>query len=429
MRRTPNLIIGIAVAAAVVIAAVTVGGGDDDALAAPAATTVPQTQAPSTTATPAPDTPPAEDDAGVIVDPDVELPFSIAQVTGRWNTDFTRRTIDDLSELQVGIPSSDPRDLIPPLDNPEFETVVDASQWLDAREPGVLFELDGLARFYPLRILTFHEIVNDNFNGTPIVVTFCPLCNTSVVFNPVVNGQTLRFGVSGLLRNSDLVMWDGTTETLWQQINGDAIVGELAGTQLELLGASVIRWGDFQESHPDGDVLSRQTGHSRSYGRNPYTGYSSSQRPFLFNGEIDDRFPALNRVVGVTVNSVDKAYPFQLISPVGAVNDVVGDIPIVVLWGAFDTADALDTSNIVEGQSIGTGVAYFSTVDGQALTFTSLGNDLFTDAETGTTWSLLGRATDGPLAGSQLELTVHRNDFWFAWAAFNPEAPVYGETG
>jgi len=424
MRRTPTLIIGIAVAAAVVIAAVTVGGGGG-ALAAPA---LPTTQAPSATVAPVPHSPPAQS-AEVIVDLAVELPLNLAQVTGRWATDFTLRTIDDLSELLVGIPSSDPRDLIPPLDNPEFETVADASQWLDAREPGVLFELDGLARFYPLRILTFHEIVNDDFNGTPVVVTFCPLCNTSVVFNPVVNGQLLRFGVSGLLRNSDLVMWDGTTETLWQQITGEAIVGELAGTQLELLGASVVRWGDFQENFPEGDVLSRQTGHSRSYGRNPYTGYSSSQRPFLFDGQLDDRFPPLGRVVGVTVDSIDKAYPFPLISPVGAVNDVVGDIPIVVLWGAEDTADALDTSSIVEGQSIGTGLAFFSTVDGQALTFTALGNDLFTDTETGTTWNLLGRATDGPLAGSQLELTVHRNDFWFAWAAFNPEAPVYGEAG
>ena len=416
MRRTPTLIIGIAVAVAVLTAAVTVGGGGGDALADSATTTVPPTtQAPST--------------ADVIVEPDIAVPFSLAQVTGQWNTDFTRRTIDDLSELVVGIPSSDPRDLIPPLDNPEFETVTDASQWLDAREPGVLFELDGLARFYPLRILTFHEVVNDNFGGQPIVVTFCPLCNTAVVFNPVVNGETLRFGVSGLLRNSDLVTWDSTTETLWQQITGEAIVGELAGTQLELLGASIIRWGDFQENFPEGDVLSRQTGFSRSYGQNPYTGYSSSQSPFFFDGEVDDRFPPLDRVVGVTVNGVDKAYPFRLISGVGAVNDVVGDTPIIVLWGAEDTADALDTSRIVEGKSIGTAIAYNATVDGQVLTFTALGNDLFTDAETGTTWNLLGRALDGPLAGSQLETAIHRNDFWFAWAAFNSEAPVYGEVG
>ena len=389
---------------------------DDGTLASP----------PSTTPTPHP--PPAPS-ADVIVEPDVVLPSSLAQVTGRWNTDFTRRTIDDLSELKVGIPSSDPRDLIPPLDNPEFETVTDASEWLDAREPGVLFEVDGLARFYPLRILTFHEVANDDFNGQPVVVTFCPLCNTAVVFNPVVNGQTLRFGVSGLLRNSDLVMWDSTTETLWQQITGEAIVGELAGTQLELLGASVIRWGDFQDNFANGDVLSRQTGFSRSYGQNPYTGYSSSQRPFLFDGEIDDRFPPLDRVVGVTVNGIDKAYPFRLISGVGAVNDVVAEIPIIVLWGAEDTADALDTSRIVEGKSIGTGIAYNATVDGQVLTFTALGNDLFSDRETGTTWNLLGRALDGPLAGSQLETAVHRNDFWFAWAAFNPEDAVYGETG
>ena len=128
-------------------------------------------------------------------------------------------------------------------------------------------------------------------------------------------------------------------ETLWQQITGEGIVGELAGTQLQLLGSSLVRWGDFQSEFPEGTVLSRQTGFTRSYGQNPYRGYSSSDRPFLFDGDLDERFPALERVVGVTVDGRDKAYPFSVISPVGAVNDVVGDTPIVVLWGAPDTAE------------------------------------------------------------------------------------------
>ena len=360
----------------------------------------------------------------VIVDPDVQLPPQLAALQG-WTTDFTRRTIDSLDELIAGIPAADPRDIIPPLDNPEFEEVSEAAQWLDPREPGVLFALDGDARFYPLRILTFHEVVNDNFAGRPVVVTYCPLCNTAVVFDPVVNGEALRFGVSGLLRKSDLVMWDSSTETLWQQITGEGIVGELAGTQLELLGSSLVRWGDFQSEFPAGAVLSRQTGFTRSYGQNPYRGYSSSDRPFLFDGDLDERFPALERVVGVTVDGRDKAYPFSVISPVGAVNDVVGDTPIVVFWGAPDTADALDTADITQGKSIGTGVAYDRTVNGTVLTFVANGDDSFTDHETNTTWNLLGRAISGPLEGTQLDVVVHRNDFWFAWSAFNPDDPVF----
>ena len=367
---------------------------------------------------------PAPNGLQVIVDADVQLPPQLAGLQG-WNTDFTRRTIDSLDELIAGIPAADPRDIIPPLDNPEFERVSEAAQWLDSREPGVLFALDGDARFYPLRILTFHEVVNDNFAGRPVVVTYCPLCNTAVVFNPVVNGEALRFGVSGLLRNSDLVMWDSSTETLWQQITGEGIVGELAGTQLQLLGSSLVRWGDFQSEFPAGTVLSRQTGFTRSYGQNPYRGYSSSDRPFLFEGDLDERFPALERVVGVTVDGRDKAYPFSVISQVGAVNDIVSDTPIVVFWGAPDTADALDTADITQGKSVGTGVAYDRAVNRTVLTFAANGDDSFTDQETNTTWNLLGRAISGPLEGSQLDTVVHRNDFWFAWAAFNPDDPVF----
>jgi cytochrome c biogenesis protein CcdA/peroxiredoxin len=359
----------------------------------------------------------------VIVEANPDLPATLAGLRG-WNTDFGRRTID-LNELVAGIRSSDPRDVIPPLDFPEYETVAAASEWLEGREPGVLIEIGDDVRFFPLRIMTFHEIVNGTIGGRPVVVTFCPLCNTAVVFDPTVGGDVLRFGVSGLLRFSDLVMWDATTETLWQQITGEAIVGELAGTQLELLPSAVIGWDEFRTSFPDGQVLSRQTGYGRNYGTNPYVGYSSSSRPFLFDGEVDDRFPALERVVGVTVGDADKAFPFSLISGPRVVNDTVGGVPVAIFWGG-DTADALDSFNIAEGQAIGTGIAFDRRVGGDVLTFTANGDDTFTDAETGSTWDLLGRASGGPLAGEELDTIVHRNDFWFAWAAFNEGDPVYG---
>ena len=376
---------------------------------------------PSTEVDPGAEVPAAGPD--VIVDPDPDLPAPLARLQG-WATDWGRRTVD-LDELIAGIPASDPRDVIPPLDFPEYESVAAAGEWLEGREPGVLVETGDDVRFFPLRIMTFHEIVNDTIAGRPVVVTFCPLCNTAVVFDPTVEGDVLRFGVSGLLRFSDLVMWDSTTETLWQQITGEAIVGELAGTQLELLRSAVIGWDEFRTSFPEGQVLSRQTGFERSYGRNPYVGYSSSSRPFLFDGELDDRFPALERVVGVTVGDADKAFPFSVISGPRVVNDTVGGVPVAIFWGG-DTADALDTANIAEGKTIGTGIAFDRRVGSDTLTFTANGDDTFTDAETGSTWDLLGRATHGPLSGEELDTVVHRNDFWFAWAAFNSGDPVYG---
>jgi hypothetical protein len=356
---------------------------------------------------------------------EVELPARLAAATGNWATDWTRRTID-LDELLIGIQAPDPRDIIPPIDDPQFEAIGAADEWLEDREPGVLLEVGGDARFYPIRILTLHEIVNDVISDQPVVVTYCPLCNTATAFDPTNDGVVARFGVSGLLRNSDLVMWDDQTQSLWQQITGEAIVGELAGQRLQFFGSSMVRWADFKASFPDGRALSRDTGFNLPYGINPYQGYSGRAAPFpFFQGEIDPRYPALERVVGVTIGEDSRAYPFSVIAQERAVNDEIAGTPVVVLWGAEDTADALDSGSITEGVAIGTGVAYERTVNGRVLTFTANGDDTFTDAETGTTWNLLGIALDGELAGSRLETATHRNEFWFAWGAFFPDAGVY----
>ena len=409
------LAIGAVVAVAAVVLIAALAFGDDDV--EPTSSTVfvaPDGDVPS---------------SGVIVG-DVDVPAILASVSGDWTTDWTRRTID-LGELLPGIQAPDPRDRIPPIDNPRFESIAAADEWLEDREPGVLLEIDGVARFYPIRILTLHEIVNDVIADRPVVVTYCPLCNTATAFDPTINGQVHRFGVSGLLRNSDLVMWDDQTESLWQQITGEAIVGEQAGTRLDFLGASMVRWADFKNTFPEGEALSRDTGFNFPYGVNPYQGYSGRSAPFggFFDEEIDPRFPALERVVGVTVGEANKSYPFSVIAAEPAVNDELGDTPIAVFWGAEDTADALDAGSVTDGAAIGTGVAYERTVNGRVLTFTANGDDTFTDAETGTTWNLLGAALDGELAGSRLTIATHRNEFWFAWGAFFPDADVYEGAG
>ena len=371
---------------------------------------------------------------GVVIDTDdprSRLMDLARQVSEPWPTDWTRRTIE-LDELQVGLPRLDPRDGIPPIDRPLFEPLADAT-WLGDAEPGALVRLEGEVRFYPLSILTRHEIVNDRFGDVPVAVTFCPLCNTALAFDRRVDGEVLRFGVSGLLRNSDLVMWDDTTTSLWQQITGEALVGTHAGTRLEPISTSIVSYADAVAAFPDAVSLSRSTGFPIDYGANPYVGYSSSERPFLFDGEPDPRFPALSRVVGVSVDGLDKAYPFSVLARSRAVNDQVGEVPVVVLWGG-DTADALGGPVIAQADAIGTGIAFDRRIGDQVLTFSpvdSPGSDAggevrFTDAQTGSTWSLLGVAIDGPLAGERLVGVTHRNEFWFAWAAFFPDAAVHG---
>ncbi len=350
-------------------------------------------------------------------------PQNVPNVQG-WNTDWSKATID-LSELRRGLAASDPRDGIPPIDEPKLETVAEASEWLDDREPVALAEAGGEARAYPLRILTWHEVVNDELGGLPVAVTYCPLCNSAVGFEREIEGQVLTFGVSGLLRNSDLVMWDRQTESLWQQISGEGIVGELAGTQLKFVPVTLVSWETFREQFPEATVLSQDTGFGRSYGVNPYDFYDSSSRPFLFSGDVDDRYPAMERVLAIVLNETNKAYPFSLISEEGAVNDEVAGKPIVVFWGDEDTASALSDREIAEGRAVGTGAAYSRTVDGRVLTFGPAGEDTFEDDETGTTWDLLGNGVDGPLAGEKLEPVIADTPLWFAWAAFNQGSPVY----
>ena len=354
----------------------------------------------------------------------VTIPIHLESMAAIWETDFSNSIID-LEELLVGIPLSDPRDAIPPIDNPQFEAVSE-SDWIQDPEPGVLIEIEGDARFYPLSVMTRHEIVNDEVGGIPVAVTYCPLCNTALVFDRRFEGETLRLGVSGLLRNSDLVMWDDVTQTLWQQVTGEAIVGEHAGKSLTPLASAILRWADFRDTHPDGQALSSDQGFGLVYGSNPYEFYSSRGRPYNFySGEIDDRFPALERVVGISVNGIDKAYPFSLINKVRVVHDNLAGQELVVFWGASDTADALDSGLIADAIGIGTGIVYNPVVDGERLTFVASGDTEFVDNETGTTWSILGKATSGELAGEELELLPHRNEFWFAWQAFFPDAEVW----
>lgn len=353
--------------------------------------------------------------ADVIVDPDPDQGF-LGDYP--WPTDWTRRTVEDWSEFSPGLGSTDPRDGIPPIDRPVFETVGLAAQWLSPRDPGALVQVDGEARFYPLSIMTRHEIVNDAIGDVPIAVTFCPLCNTAIAYDRRVNGEVLRFGVSGLLRNSDLVMWDAGTTSLWQQITGVGVVGEFAGAKLESVSTSIVSFEQFVESFPDGRSLAAESGFGRStYGVNPYTGYSSLDRPFLFSGETDDRLPALSRVVGVSEGDVIASYSFARLEAEGVVNDEVDGLAIAVFFGG-DTADALDQNVIASSQAIGSAVAHDPVVDGETLTFTATDDGGFVDDQTSSRWSIAGVALEGELAGTQLGALQHRNEFWFAWQAF-----------
>ncbi|MCU4653561.1 DUF3179 domain-containing protein [Roseibacterium sp. SDUM158016] len=260
---------------------------------------------------------------------------------GQWpRTDFDRTTVD-LSEIVSGGVG---RDGIPAIDGPRFLPAAQEDA-IGRREPVLTLVPEGeVARAYPMRYLTWHEIVNDVVAGVPVAVTFCPLCNTALVFDRRVGDEVLTFGISGNLRHSDMVMFDRETESWWQQATGEGIVGVFAGARLEPLVAWVESWESFRTAHPDGLVMAEPDA-SRPYGRNPYVGYDTSARPFLFSGEMPPHgIEPLARVVRVG----SRAWPLSRIAAAGR----IAEQGLVISWGA-GKASALDAARMSEGRDVG----------------------------------------------------------------------------
>ena len=354
-------------------------------------------------------------------DPDFEQGLFTARFPKRgWKTDFSLHTVPFSEIFSGGVG----RDGIPSIDNPKFTTPELADEWLGELEPVIAFELNEDAKAYPLQILTWHEIVNDEVGGVPVVVTFCPLCNSAIVFERTLDGVVHTFGVSGNLRNSDLIMWDRQTETWWQQITGEGIVGEQAGKRLTFLPAPIISWGAFKDANPDGKVLSRDTGFRRDYGRNPYVGYDRIDTPpFLFRGDLDGRLQPKERVVTVTVGDVDAAFPFSILAKEKVVNYNVGGQDLAVFFKP-GTRSVLDLSLMNMSKEIGATGLFDAELDGRKLIFRADGDD-FIDNETGSSWNILGEAIKGPSTGKKLTPIAHTNSFWFAVAAFKPDIQIY----
>ena len=254
-------------------------------------------------------------------------------------TDFSKSSVD-FAEIISGGP---PKDGIPSIDQPMFVAVAAMTELAPA-EPVIGLTVNGDARAYPLRILTWHEIVNDEVGGVPVVVTYCPLCNSAIVFDRRIDGRAVEFGTTGKLRHSDLVMYDRDSESWWQQFLGEAIVGARTGTRLTALPARLESWELFSRRHPDGKVLIPTNPEMRPYGANPYVGYDGASLPFLYAGEFPEGIEPMARVVAVG----DRAWAIDLVREKGRIED--GDL--VITWEAGQNS-ALDTRTIAEGRDVG----------------------------------------------------------------------------
>ncbi len=296
---------------------------------------------------------------------------------GEWpETDFSKTAVD-FAEILSGGP---PKDGIPSIDDPAFEPVAGASG-LSETEPVIGLVVNGDARAYPLSILIWHEIVNDTVGGVPVTVTYCPLCNSAIVFERAVDGRVLDFGPTGKLRNSDLVMYDRQTESWWQQFSGTAIVGTLTGTELKMLPSRLESWARFKERAPDGKVLVPKEPGQRAYGRNPYVGYDSRDKPYpLFLGDLPTDINPMMRVVVVD----DEAWTLPLLREKGTI-DHDG---VTIRWVAGQNS-ALDSGRIAAGRDVG---------------------NVIVQRE----------------GGSGVEDVVHDVTFAFVFRAFTPDGRIHG---
>lgn len=335
-----------------------------------------------------------------------------------WETN-TSKSLIDFNEL---IPGGPGKDGIPSIDNPEFIPVDEAQGWITYSEPVIAVEYQGEARAYPLQILIWHEIVNDRIKGRPILVTFCPLCYSAIVFDRRVNGEVLEFGVSGFLRHSDMIMYDRKTESLWQQFTGKALVGDYAGTRLGQLNSQIISFTQFRNSYPNGKVLSRNTGYDRSYGKNPYAGYDDiDNTPFV---ETDtEGLPPMEKVIGVKIGNATKAYPYSITQKQKVIHDSIADTSVVV-FHINGAQSALDSAQIAKSRVDGSTGAFKRTIDGKQLAFEMRSGHIF-DRQTETRWNITGEAVEGPLKGKRLQPVQAGDYFAFAWMVFWPETELY----
>jgi hypothetical protein len=210
------------------------------------------------------------------------------------------------SEIHMGGP---PRDGIPSIDQPTF-VAAPAADFLSNEDEVLGIEIGGEAKAYPISILNWHEIVNDRLAGERIAVTFCPLCGTGVILSSEATGHDLSFGVSGLLYNSDVLLYDRQTESLWSQIKKKAISGPMRGESLEALPLTHTTWQAWRKAHPKTRVLSTDTGFARDYNLSPYGGYARGDELYFPVNRTSRQYHPKERVLGVEIGGHYKAYPF-----------------------------------------------------------------------------------------------------------------------
>lgn len=337
-----------------------------------------------------------------------------------WMTNTSKKLIS-LEELCMPGPIKDD---IPAIDIPLFVDINDASSWITPAEPVLSLVINGRAKAYPLQILIWHGVVNDYLQGIPVAVTFCPLSYSPAVYERTIKGRILEFGVSGMLRNSNMIMYDTTTQTLWQHFTGNAIVGDFTPVKLRSISSQLISFEEFSTGYPAGTVLSRDTGFMREYGLNPYVGYDCvSNVPFMFTGTVDARLSPMEKVISINIKGAARSYPDYMTKSRGVINDYIAGTPIAI-FHTNGMVSALDRQWIKNSRLVGSTGVFSRCLGDYELTFTHIGEH-FVDEQTRTVWDITGKAIKGRLLGEHLKPVNHKNSFAFIWLVFNPAGEIY----
>lgn len=297
------------------------------------------------------------------------------------------------------------------IDNPSFVSPDDA-EWLDPEALVMGIEMDGEAKAYPIRLVSFHHIVNDTVGEQPVVVTYCSLCSSGAIFDPTVNGETVLFDLFGLYQTV-ATMRDQETGSLWSTFEGRALEGELAGASLEMLPAWTMEWSAWVDEYPDTLVMDIQDEFADEYEDYPIGaergGENSRFAQIVGSFPADDRLPESELVLGVQAGDDYRAYVLDDFSGRGVLQDEIGETPALVI---YDREQDLATT-------------YEPVVDGEMLTFEFDDEGNLRDTETGTLWSVRGEAIEGELAGAELPWLTSFVTEWYGWAAYHPQTDIY----
>lgn len=333
---------------------------------------------------------------------------NILQKESKYDIQITKgeKHIVPLDKIRSGGP---PPDGIPSIDEPKFAKASEVN-FVSDDDLVIGVHYQGETKAYPLFIMTWHEIVNDQFGDVPVAVTYCPLCFTNQVFERTINGKTVEFGTSGKLYNSNLVMYDRLTGSYWSQGLGLAIKGELTGSELDKIPFDVVRWGDWKTLYSDTIVLTTDTGHTRPYSSDPYSDYFKDPRVLFPVDNRDDRIPEKELILGFGNDGIYKAYRLSDVESRKVVNDKIGDQNIVIVSTVPYMARAFD-----------------SNINGRVLEFEIRG-DKIDDIQTDSIWNIEGVAISGEMKDSRLDRITYDPGFWFEWVAFHPDTLVYGES-